>query len=379
MLLLLRKAMASSRCRDLLSAPFPTQITGRSEFIMQLRQLGQTGLFIPPIVFGATSLGNLFREIPPPQKADIVQSWVHSGLSPIVIDSAGKYGAGLSLEVIGHELSRLNADPTQVMISNKLGWRRIPLTTPEPTFEPGAWFGLEHDAVQDIGYEGIMRCFHEGNQLLGNYRAQIVSVHDPDEYLAAARNAADRSQRFADIVDAYRALMELKANGEVAAVGVGAKHWKTIQELAQHCDFDWVMFANSFTIMHHPPELIDFVEHLGSHNVGIVNSALFHGGFLVGGDFFDYRKLDPANATDQRHLNWRERFQKICAEHAVKPFQVGVAFGLAHPAVTAVALSSSRATRTNEHIQTVTQEVPKEVWTALIRNGLVGEQCSFLI
>lgn len=345
---------------------------------MQLRQLGQTELHIPPIVFGATSLGNLFREILPEQKAAIVQSWVRCGLSPIVIDSAGKYGAGLSLEVIGQELSRLNANAAQVFISNKLGWRRVPLTTPEPTFEPGAWFGLQHDAVQDISYDGILRCFHEGNQLLGSYRAQIVSVHDPDEYLAAATDKADRRRRVADIVDAYRALMELKANRQVAAVGVGAKHWKTIHELSQHCDFDWVMFANSFTVMHHPPELIDFVEHLGSRNVGIINSALFHGGFLLGGDFFDYRKLDPTRQADRERLEWRQRYQQTCARFELTPFQVGVAFGLAHPAVTAVALSSSRADRTVEHIQTVVQSVPREVWRALLQDGLITEHCSFL-
>ncbi|WP_252734005.1 hypothetical protein [Pseudoalteromonas sp. C2R02] len=30
------------------------------------------------------------------------------------------------------------------------------LTSDEPTFEPGAWFNLKHDAVQDISYQGIL-------------------------------------------------------------------------------------------------------------------------------------------------------------------------------------------------------------------------------
>ena len=68
---------------------------------------------------------------------------------PVVIDSAGKYGAGLALEVMGQCMRDLGIPPHDVIISNKLAWLRAPLTTPEPTFEPGAWFGLEHDAVQD--------------------------------------------------------------------------------------------------------------------------------------------------------------------------------------------------------------------------------------
>lgn len=343
-----------------------------------LRPLGQTTLQIPPIVFGATTLGNLFREVAPQDKSDIVEQWMHSGLSTVVIDSAGKYGAGLSLEVIGCELQRLGIDPGDVLISNKLAWRRVPLTTPEPTFEPGAWFGLQHDAVQDISYSGILRCWEEGNTLLGNYSAQIVSVHDPDEYLAAARDAEDRRRRLNDIVDAYRALHELKASGQVAAVGVGAKNWRTIFELDRYCQLDWVMFANSFTIMHHPPELVEFMDSLASRYIGVINSALFHGGFLLGGRFFDYRLVDPHDVQDQQRLAWRARFEQSCQALGLSPFAVGVAFGRAHPAVTAVALSSSRADRVAEHVRAASATLPDQVWQALKDQGLISADLPFL-
>ena len=52
-----------------------------------------------------------------------------------VFDSAGKYGAGLALEVLGKALEELGVPPEKVLISNKLAWKRVPLTTPEPTFE----------------------------------------------------------------------------------------------------------------------------------------------------------------------------------------------------------------------------------------------------
>ncbi len=137
------------------------------------RPFGKTGLSLPPLVFGATSLGNLFRAVSDAEKSDIVRAWFEHGLSPVVIDSAGKYGAGLSLEVIGRELAALGIQPDQVVISNKLAWRRVPLTTPEPTFEPGAWVDIQHDALQDISYQGIRRCWQEGNLLLGGYRGRV--------------------------------------------------------------------------------------------------------------------------------------------------------------------------------------------------------------
>lgn len=344
---------------------------------LELRSFGQTGLRIPPVIFGATSLGNLFRAVPEAEKAATIEAWLATDLHPIVIDSAGKYGAGLSLEVIGRELERLGAAEDRVLISNKLAWRRVPLTHSEPTFEPGAWFGLQHDAVQDISYDGILRCWQEGTELLRGRKAQLVSVHDPDEYLAAARDADERISRIQNVVDAYRALRELQAAGQVAAVGVGAKDWKTIQELSRDCDFDWVMFANSFTLMHHPAALAEFMAQLAKRQVAVINSALFHGGFLLGGDFFDYRPVDPAAAGDAERIAWRSRFQSICAEFKVTPFHAGVAFGLAHPAVTAVALSTSRAERVQNQIDCVSTPVPPQMWDAFRQQGLL-DNCDFV-
>ena len=193
--------------------------------------LGQTGLDIPPIVFGSSCLGNLYQAIPYETKLAIAREWVSCVQQP-VIDSAGKYGAGLALEAIGACLRDLGVRPGDVMISNKLAWKRIPLTTPEPTFEPGAWIGLEHDAEQDISYSGILECYEQGCDLLGDYAPEVVSVHDPDEYLAQAEADDERKARFDDVLGAYQALGELKAKGHVKAVGVGSKDWAVIQAYA---------------------------------------------------------------------------------------------------------------------------------------------------
>lgn len=343
-----------------------------------LKPLGKTGLEIPNIVFGATTLGNLFRAVSEQEKSDIVAQWLGCGLPLVAIDSAGKYGAGLSLEVIGRELKRHHADMSSVLISNKLGWRRVPLQGAEPTFEPGVWFELQYDAVQDISYDGILRCWEEGNQLLSGYNAQLVSVHDPDEYLAAANSPEDRRHRLEDIVAAYRALCELRDARQVAAVGVGAKNWQVIRELSDHCDFDWVMFANSFTIMHHPPELIQFMRTLADRQIGIINSALFHGGFLLGGSFFDYRAINPQDAVDQSRLQWRTRFQEACNQLGYSPFEVGVAFGKSHPAVTSIALSSSRPDRVAEHVRTASITLPPEAWKRLKQLQLVDADYPFV-
>ncbi len=140
---------------------------------------------LPPIVFGTSCLGNLYEALPWETKLGILREILTNSPEGAVLDSAGKYGAGLALEVIGKGLRELGIPAGKVTISNKLGWLRVPLRGPEPTFETGVWAALEHDAEQCLGYEGILRCFEQGCELLGApYTPSLVSVHDPDEYLA---------------------------------------------------------------------------------------------------------------------------------------------------------------------------------------------------
>lgn len=339
---------------------------------------GSTGLQLPRVVFGTTCLGNLFVAMQDQQKAELVRRWFELMPRPIAIDSAGKYGAGLALEVLGRELEAMGVDPADVVISNKLAWRRVPLTTPEPTFEPGVWIDLQHDAVQDIGGLGILKCYRDGLEKLGRYPCQLVSVHDPDEYLAAAADPQDRQKRKSDIEEAIKSLAQLRATGEVAGVGIGAKDWRIIRELDNACELDWIMMANSFTIMNHPTELVDFLENLRSRGIGLINSAVTHGGFLLGGDFLDYRAIDATNEEDQKRIDWRNRFHDTCQRLGHRPYHVAVAFGLSHPAVHSVALSTSRPDRVEEMVQATTEPIDPEVWAALKEEKLIDDDYEYV-
>lgn len=326
---------------------------------------------VAPIVFGTSCLGNLYAVVPEDRKAAITDNWLRHSPRPLSLDSAGKYGAGMALEVMGRNLRRLGVRPRDVVISNKLGWFRIPLKGPEATFEPGAWKGLTHDAEQRISEKGIVECWEQGCELLGEHTAQLLSVHDPDEYLAAAKDPADRARRHEDILGAYRSLFALKARGEARAIGVGSKDWRVIRDLAKDIAFDWVMLACSYTLMNHPPELTAFMQDLERRGVTIVNSAVFHAGFLTGGAYFDYRIPDPATPADARLFAWRSRFFDVCTRTGVSPAAACVQFGLAGPAVKAVALNTGNPERIAENVALVTTPLPATFWEALVEAGLL--------
>jgi D-threo-aldose 1-dehydrogenase len=326
---------------------------------------------LPKVFFGTSGLGNLFVSIPFDAKLEIVQEIFAQSSHPVVFDSAGKYGAGLALETLGKCLRALNIPKEKVIISNKLGWKRIPLTTNEPTFEPGAWKDIDYDAEQRIGYNEIIECFDQGNELLGGYTPQMVSVHDPDEYLAKAKNDKEDKRYYADILEAYMALSDLKRKGLVNSIGIGAKNWKIIERISNHVQLDWVMFANSMTIKEHPKELIAFMKKLEHDGVHIINSAVFHSGFLIGGDYYDYRLLRIDDENDKSIFSWREKFFEICREFGVKPAHACIQFGLHAPGVKSVALNTTNSRRVQENLFMAETEIDGRFWEEIRNRGLM--------
>jgi D-threo-aldose 1-dehydrogenase len=345
----------------------------------EYRQLGNTGLRVPPIVFGSTALGNRFQALPEQTKIRLCCEWFRHVAPPVFIDTAGKYGAGMALEVIGRALNRLDIPQNDVVINNRLAWKRMPLRTSEPGFEPGVWVNVEHDAQRCISYDGILACWEEGCRLLGgHHRPQLVSVHDPDDYLSAATSAADRDRRFQNILDAYRALNELKEAGLVLGIGVDAKDWKPIRELERHVKLDWVMMAGSFTVMNHPPELLEFIASLKDRGLGVINSAVFHGGFLVGGRYFDCRVVSPDNPVDRPIYAWRKAFVALCHAHGVAPAEACVEFGRSAPGISAIALNTSHPDRIADNVEMVLKQSPSGFWASMKEERLIAEDYPYL-
>ena len=95
---------------------------------MEHRPIGKTGINLPPIIFGTSALGNLYSALSNETKTDIVKECLSYVPKPVVFDSAGKYGAGLALEKLGEILENLQVAPGDIIISNKLGWLRAPLS-----------------------------------------------------------------------------------------------------------------------------------------------------------------------------------------------------------------------------------------------------------
>lgn len=331
---------------------------------------------LPRVILGTSCLGNLYVALPYETKHAIVSAYLNASKNkwPAFFDTAGKYGAGLALECLGQCLTDLKIDPSEVFISNKLGWLRKPLAGPEPTFEPGVWKDLEYDCVQMISYDGILQCYEQGNALLKNYQAGFVSVHDPDEYLTAASGKDDEEKRYHHILDAYVALKELKTAGKVQAIGVGAKNWHTIERISQDVELDWVMIANSMTVHSHPTALISFIKKMELQGTRVINSAVFNAGFLTGGSYYNYKHIDATTEEGKMLYHWRECFFKACASYHLSPAAVCAKFGLAAPGIHSIAVSTSFPERVYQNVDLIHTTISDDFWRHLHQEKLISAE-----
>ena len=338
---------------------------------------------LPKVIFGTSALGNLYAAHDDETKLEAVRACMQYTLpeKPTVFDCAGKYGAGLALETLGHCLKTLNVKPEDVLISNKLGWYRAKELEngQEPTFEPGIWHNLRYDAVQKISYKGILECYEQGNQLLNGYKAELVSVHDPEEYVASGQTQLEKDERYKDIIEAYRALYELKSRGEVKAIGVGSKDWKTIQRIVKDVHLDWVMLAARATVHSHQQEIVSFMEQLQQRGILIINAAIFNSGFSIGEDYYNYKLID--SHRDQQLLQWRTDFFQLCDKYNIKPAQACIVFALNAPGVKSMAINTIEVDRIKENLDMAAAGnavIPSDFWKEMKAHGLIDKNYSYV-
>jgi len=136
------------------------------------------------------------------------------------------------------------------------------------------------------------------------------------------------------------------------------------------------MIANSMTVHSHPEELVAFMEELERKGIAIINSAVFNAGFLIGGDYYNYKLM---NREEHKALfKWREAFFKLCDKHGIKPAEACVAFGLNAPGVTSIALSSSNPKRVKENVEMADVLIPAAFWDEMKATGLVNQNYTYL-
>lgn len=317
---------------------------------MLRNEIGSSGVRLTRLGFGGASLGNLYR-VTSQEEADAAldQAWA-SGIR--YFDTAPHYGLGLSERRIGKGLAgKVRSD---YVISTKVGRVLVP-QVPPAEFD-SEMFVVPGDMRRewDFSRDGILRSVEASLERLGTDFIDVLFLHDPD--VSGVVGAAE---------DGASALIALRDEGVVKAVGIGSNSAQAVAELFSRADIDLAMLAGRYTLLE--PRGADAVFD-AAQGRPIVSAGIFNSGLLANnrpriGATYNYA---PASAKLVQQAN---DLAEVCERHGATLPQVALAFPLRNPAVASVVLGMRNAQQVADNIKLAASDVPLPVWEELEDNG----------
>ncbi|MFN7827947.1 MAG: aldo/keto reductase [Acidobacteriota bacterium] len=333
--------------------------------VIASRPLGHTGLSVSELGFGAAPIGDLYTHVEEAEAFAAVTAARAAGIT--LFDTSPHYGNGLSELRLGAGLRQQGRDG--IVLSTKIGRvmdpRHRPAAPTPGVVSPGFAGGLPHRAAFDYSYDGTLRSFEHSLLRLGTDRIDLLLIHDVDVWT----HGEQFETRFREAMDgAYQALVRLRDEGVVRAIGVGINEAAICARFAEAGDFDVVLMAGHYSLLEQgaAERLLPIALARG---IGVILGGVYNSGILATGAIpearFNYRPAPPPIIERVR------RMEEICREYRVALAEVALRFALAHPAVSAVVLGMVTPAEVARNIAALGRDIPAGVWAELKAAGLL--------
>jgi D-threo-aldose 1-dehydrogenase len=240
---------------------------------------------------------------------------------------------------------------------------------PEARTGLGKWFDVpQRREHYDYSYDGVMRSVEFSLERLGVSRIDILYVHDLCVFTHGSKQASDaKIDSFFD-EKGYAAMLELRDQGVIKAIGGGVNEWEVCQTLAERGDFDLFLLAGRYTLLEQEA-LESFLPLCEARGIGIVTGGPYNSGILatgaVPGAYYNY---DPAPAPIMEKV---AKIEVICAQFNVPLIAAALQFPLLHNTHVAVIPGGQSAEQTRSNIAALECDIPSELWTSLKSAGLM--------
>jgi len=304
-------------------------------------QLGRLG-------YGAANLGNLYRELSDEQSHGILETAWDLGIR--YFDTAPHYGLGLSERRLGRALA--GRPRGEYLVSTKVGRALVP--TPENVDnldEHGFQVPATHRRAWDFSRDGILRSLEQSLDRLGLDRVDIVYLHDPDDHWEQAST------------ESIAALIELRDQGVVRAIGAGMNQTAMLTEFVRRCDIDIVMLAGRYTLLDRSAaaDLLPLAEQRG---VGVVAAAVYNSGLLSRAEVAEDTNFDYLPASSEL-IARAQAIAEVCRAHGVTLPDAAVQFALRQPSVVSVVLGTRTAEQARQGVERYAVDIPEALWADL--------------
>jgi D-threo-aldose 1-dehydrogenase len=320
---------------------------------MRERSLGN-GVKFTRLGLGAAQFGNLYRETSDDEVVAAVGAAWDAGIR--YFDTAPHYGVGLSETRLGAALRAYPRD--EFILSTKVGRMLVP--NPGHEHEQDAE-GFAVPAVTkrqwDFSADGVRRSLDASLDRLGLDRVDIVYLHDPDDFYDEAAS------------EAIPALIELREQGVIGAVGAGMNQSAMLARFVAEHDIDVVMCAGRYTLLEQPAaeDLLPIAQERGVEVVvaGVYNSGLLSRPRVSADALYNYEKA-PAELVGRANA-----IAEVCERHDVTLPEAALAFPLLHPAVSSVVLGARSREQVDSNLARYSARIPDSLWRDLASAGLL--------
>lgn len=323
------------------------------------------GLTFTELGFGTAPLGNLYRAIGDDEAQGILDQAWEGGVR--YYDTAPLYGLGLSETRLNRFLRGKNRD--DYVLATKAG-RLIRVCGPRDRTGMGKWFDVPtRREVYDYSYDGVMRSLEFSLERLGVDRVDILYVHDLCIFTHGSKAASDaRIEEF--MSSGYDAMISMRDQGVVKAIGGGINEWEVCQTLAERGDFDLFLLAGRYTLLEQ--EALDsFLPLCQSRGIGIVIGGPYNSGILASGPkpgaFYDY---DPA---PESILEKVRGIEAVCRSHGVSLIDAAFQFPLMNRNVVSVIPGGQSGEQMASNLSAAEAIIPPALWADLKQQGLMRE------
>lgn len=317
------------------------------------RELGRSGVYVPPLGLGCAPLANLYAAVPEERALATVDTALNLGCT--YLDTAPHYGVGLSEERLGRALA--GRDRGSYTLSTKVG-RRLRDRAPGEPVQPDG-FADTPDRVRewDFTRDGIRASLESSLERLGVDALDIVYVHDPENHIREVYETA------------FPALAELRDQKLVRAIGFGMNFSDVLARFVADLDVDVVLCAGRWTLLERTAfdDLLPVCERRGT---SVVVGGVYNSGLLADprpGARYNYEEAPPEIAERARRL------AAVCAEFGVPLRAAALRFPFGHPAVASAVVGAAGPDEVRDNAEMFGYDIPDELWHALVRRGLLDD------
>ncbi|MFO1499752.1 MAG: aldo/keto reductase, partial [Verrucomicrobiota bacterium] len=275
---------------------------------METRPLGKTGLKVPILSFGASSLGQEFRSVNLDEALRSVRIALNLGLN--LIDTSPFYGRGMSEVLLGIALREVPRD--SYLLCSKLGR-----------------YDLQHF---DFSAKRVAESVDVSLHRLGTDHLDICLCHDI-EFVPM--------QQIVD--ETIPALRKAQQQGKVRFVGLSGYPMKIFKFVLDQTDVDVILSYNQYTLQNR--RLASLIPYLDEKRVGTMNAGPFSARLLTNAPLPAWLKEpEPVKAAARKAA-------QHCASRGVDIAQLALQFSVANPHIATTVAGSANPENIRKWVQ----------------------------